>query len=68
MTVNTVMFTDEDFSSSAVTDGPLQINKHLENCGLSDYHTPNSNLDVNSQPSTSGLTQAIHIQKAIHTI
>jgi hypothetical protein len=46
------MFIDEDFSPSAATDSPLQNNKHLENCGLSDTHTSNWNLDVSSQPST----------------
>jgi hypothetical protein len=53
---NTDIFTDEDFLPSAVTDRPLQDNKNPENVGLSDSHTPNSNLDVSSQPSTPGLT------------
>jgi hypothetical protein len=46
---NTGMFTDEDFSPSAVTDRPFEDNKHLEKFLLSDSHTSNSNLDVNSQ-------------------
>jgi hypothetical protein len=59
---NTDMFIDEDFSPSAVTDSPLQNNKHLENCGFPDPHTSNSNLDVSSQPSTSGLNAVIHFR------
>jgi hypothetical protein len=48
--LNTDVFTDEDFSPSAVTDSPLRDIKHLEIFGLSDSHTSYSNLDVSSQP------------------
>jgi hypothetical protein len=52
---NTNIFTDEDSSHSAVTDRLLQDNKNLDNFGLSDSHSSNSNLNISSQPSKSGL-------------
>jgi hypothetical protein len=52
---NTDIFNDEDLSPSAVTYRSLQDHKSLESFGFSDPHTSNSNLDVNSQPSTSSL-------------
>jgi hypothetical protein len=53
--VNTDVFTDEDFSLSSVTERSLQSNETLEKFGLSDSHISNSNLDVSSQLSTTGL-------------
>jgi hypothetical protein len=38
-----------------VSDCPLQDNKELQNFGLSNSHTLNSNSDVSSQPPASGL-------------
>jgi hypothetical protein len=48
-------FTDKDFSPPAVTDRPLQDNKHLDNSGLSDCQTSKSNLDSSSQRARSDL-------------
>jgi hypothetical protein len=39
---NTDIFIDDDFSPSALTDGPLQDNKQFGNIGFSDSHTSNS--------------------------
>jgi hypothetical protein len=54
---NTDMFTDDDFSPSAVTDRPVQDNKSLENFRLADSRSSNSNLEVGSKSLTSGLNK-----------
>jgi hypothetical protein len=54
---NTDMINDEDFSPCGVTDRSLQDSKNLKYFVLSDSHDSNSNLDVSSQPSTSGLSK-----------
>jgi hypothetical protein len=63
------MFTDEDLSPSAVTDRPVQDNGNPENIGLSDSHFSNSNLNVSSQPSTSGLnTSRLSSESILHHV
>jgi hypothetical protein len=53
--INRDMFTDENFSSSVASGPSVQDNENLYNSGFPVSHTSNTNLDISSQPSTSGL-------------
>jgi hypothetical protein len=61
------MFTDEDFSPSAVTDRPFQDIQTLTR--TSECHISNLYLDINNHPSTPGLKTGPCIsQRNLHHI